>query len=575
MLNELVAMSSTLLPTQASFAECCTLLHSFIVRRTEIIERLEALANGQKLTPDFQSDLHWLSQGVKDCFITLPRLAPGQALLCDQLAEARTRQGLRPRNNPGNEIIEPGSLLLRAFHLWRQTRWPGQRGRVRLAHLLFNAFILRYLALLTLRLWDDEAGSASEKLASAQAVLDALWQSSPPELPRLVRSVHWLLPVAMSPTTDALHGYFEVSAQIADTLPAVDQLEIQRASVVTGAGHLRSQLRHLAAREGAAVNAPHLVLLTRVSNALDVSLLMEGLVMLLAAYERSLEGGDTAARLSLASAICQGLSPDPQLYVNRLDLLGPYTMIEHLFISTTAEGEARYTAMGERHLRLLGEYKQLITRLAPALLDDCRQFQPSPEGYSPYGVLFGFASNLLELMALKAVQLDAETRFCMEDAFTDGNRDKRLWVSGWRNLPHIKPEIVQQFDYPEDFAQAMHAQVQQALQQRVEGAQPDNRVGRVLFSAPASVDRLPLRYIVASDPALIAEAKAEAKAEADLLYCRLEGEFVVSYQSGEHWVGIFKDFLTELTGEGKDVCIEGLPASAQSVLRLMCPELVA
>ena len=65
------------------------------------------------------------------------------------------------------------------------------------------------------------------------------------------------------------------------------------------------------------------------------------------------DNDDVEKRLELAAAICQGVSPDPELFLNRLDLLGPYSMIEHLFIATDPDGHVVYTPMGRRHVRLV------------------------------------------------------------------------------------------------------------------------------------------------------------------------------------------------------------------------------
>src|SRR5688572_32371823 len=45
-------------------------------------------------------------------------------------------------------------------------------------------------------------------------------------------------------------------------------------------------------------------------------------------YEHALLSDDGQKRLELADAICQGLSPDPELFLNRVELLGAYSMIE-------------------------------------------------------------------------------------------------------------------------------------------------------------------------------------------------------------------------------------------------------
>src|SRR6185503_4152667 len=134
-----------------------------------------------------------------------------------------------------------------------------------------------------------------------------------------------------------------------------------------------------------------LVLSTRQSNALDIALLIQGLVPLLGAYEQAWHSGDGKKRLELADAVCQGISPDPELFLNRLDLLGPYSMIEPLFITTDHDGHVVYTPMGRRHVQLLQEYEARIRRLSKPLSDDCQHFRPVDGAYSPYGVLYGFS----------------------------------------------------------------------------------------------------------------------------------------------------------------------------------------
>ena len=81
--------------------------------------------------------------------------------------------------------------------------------------------------------------------------------------------------------------------------------------------------------------------------------LIQGLVPLLEAYEHAMRSGDGQQRLELATAIYQGISPDPELFLNRLDLLSPYSMIEHLFITTGGDGHVAYTPTGQRHLQLV------------------------------------------------------------------------------------------------------------------------------------------------------------------------------------------------------------------------------
>jgi hypothetical protein len=401
------------------------------------------------------------------------------------LQAAHWASGFRPRQIPElhNDLIDPAEMLVRGFHFWRQTRWPGRNGRVRYAHTLFNLYVIRCLELLSMRLWDGGADGAGERLAQVQAVLDELWRSTPVDLPVLVRDARWLIPLAQSPTTDELAAYFEVARQIAETLPAEDSIEIQTAHVRMIGGHLRSQMRHYCTRDGVSLDENSVVLRTRMSNALDFALLVQNFVPLLAAYERAVQAGDSRSRLELAGAVCQGISPDPELFLNRVDLLAAYSMIETLFIATDRDGQAAYTPMGRRHVQLFREYEALISRVSKALYDDCRHFRPVEGAYSPYGIIYGTPTNLMEDMALKTLQRDAVTRFGLEDVFADGapDPDKLAWVRGWRQLPHVDPDVQRLYDYPQQFAEDIFGRIEHALCRAVSDDAPDGvfRTGRL------------------------------------------------------------------------------------------------
>src|SRR5262249_9915254 len=238
------------------------------------------------------------------------------------------------------------------------------------------------------------------------------------------------------------------------------------------------------------------------------------LVTLVAAYEDAYEHathiGDDRKRIELAGAICQGISPDPELFLNRLDLLGPYSMIEHLFITTDPDGHVVYTGMGRRHVRLLQEYEAQISRLSKPLYDDCRHFKPVDGAYSPYGVLYGFSSNLIEHMAFKTLQPDAVTHFSLEDVFDGGEADKLAWASGWRKLPHIKPEVAKLFEYPRQFADGIFTRIEHALRRRVSdgAANAAVQIGRLFiltgddpqaYSKVSLIPDFPVRYIRSSE----------------------------------------------------------------------------
>ena len=296
------------------------------------------------------------------------------------------------------------------------------------------------------------------------------------------------------------------------------------------AGHLRSQIRYYALQKAAALDEPSLVLNTRNSNALDFALLIQDLVPLLEAYERACHSDDRQTRLELADAICQGVSPDPELFLNRVELLGAYSMIEHLFITTEPGGQAVYTPMGQRHIQLLQAYAARIGPLSKPLSEDCLHFRPVAGGFSPYGALFGFSSDLIEHMALKASVPDAVTGFSLEDVFagSEGSTDKLAWVTGWRKLPHLPAEVVKLFDYPQQFAEEIFDRLEQAFRRRAADGEANVEVqtGR-LFLLPADdrqadskaslIPDLPVQYIRSSDLQLVAAHKAESYDETQAL----------------------------------------------------------
>jgi hypothetical protein len=446
-------------------------------------------------------------------------------------------------------------------------------------------YVIRSLELLSMRLWDDESSTAGDRLSQLQGLLDHLWTTTPADQPMFVRDARWLIQMAQSPATDALGAYFEVAEKIDATLPEEDRIEIHKAGVRMAAGHLRSQIRYYSTKQAVPFDEQSVVLSTRSSNALDFALLIQGLVPLLEAYERAWRSEDGQKRLELADAICQGVSADPELFLNRVDLLGAYSMIEHLFITTDRDRHIVYTPIGRRHVQLLREYETRIGRVSTALSDVCPRFRPVDGAYSPYGILYGFSSHLIEHLALKAAQLDATTHFGLEDVFVGGNTDKLAWVSGWRKLPHLHREVEQLFDYPQQFAEDIFDRIEQALRRRASGGEANAgaQTGRLFIfpwddrqaDSPASlIPDLPVRYIGSSDVQMVAAHRAEYYVEPNLLSDRREGKCLLSYQTPGGWVAITKAILTEVFAAGRDVKIVGLPPVAGGVLKLMCPDLV-
>jgi hypothetical protein len=564
------------------------LLHFFLAHRDDIVERIEGVLNAQRKPIEYLQDGSLLFRLCEDCFFTSGGISHSQSRLRGQLQEAHWASGFRPREIPGlhNGLVDPAELMVRGFHLWRQTRWPGRNGRVHYAHTLFNLYVLRCLELLSMRLWDDGSEGAGERLSHVQGALDRLWAIAPADQPVLVRDARWLIQMAQSPATDELGAYFDVAARIAETLSIEDRLEIYKAGVRMAGGHLRSQIRYYSLKNRVPLDEKSLVLNTRNTNALDFALLIQELVPLLEAYEATCHADDSRERLQLADAICQGISPDPELFLNRVELLGAYSMIEHLFITRDPDGHAVYTPTGQRHLLLFQEYDARIRRVSKSLLDDCTRFRPVAGEYSPYGIQYGFATDLIEHMALKTLQPDAVTRFSLEDVFAGGDarREKLEWVSGWRKLPHLTREVEKLFDYPQRFAEEIFDRIEHALHRRVSrGANAIGPTGR-LFIAPtdhstpdaamSSIPELPVRYVGSSDRQMVAAHKAESWDESRLSSDRREGRSLLSYKTTGGWVAITKAVLTELSEAGCDVKIAGLPPEAAEALKLMSPGLV-
>jgi len=565
------------------------LLQFFLAHRDEIVESIQDVLNAQRKPIEYLQDGSLLSRHFEDCFFTLTGITHSQSRLRGQLEEAHWASGFRPRELPGlhNGLIDPAEMMVRGFHLWRQTRWPGRNGRVRYAHTLFNLYVIRGLALLSMRLWDAGSSSAGDRLSHVQGVLDQLWTTTPADQPVFVRDARWLIQMAQSPATDELGAYFEAAEKIAETLSEEDRIAIHKAGARMAAGHLRSQIHYYSTKKAVPLDDESLVLSTRNTNALDFALLIQDLVPLLAAYEHAWHSEDGQTRLELAGAICQGISPDPELFLNRVELLGAYSMIEHLFITTDRDGHVVYTPMGRRHVQLLQEYEARIGRVSKPLYDDCPHFRPVAGAYSPYGVLYGFSSDLMEHMALKTLQPDAVTHFGLEDVFVggDANTDKLAWVSGWRKLPHITREVEKLFDYPRQFAEDIFDRIEHALRGRVSGGEANAGVqtGRLFIlpgdhlqadSKASLIPDLPARYIGSSDMQMVAAHKADSLDEPHLLSDRREGKCLVSYKTPGGWVAITKAILTEVLGAGRDVKIVGLPPAAIGVLKLMCPSLV-
>ena len=182
---------------------------------------------------------------------------------------------------------------------------------------------------------------------------------------------------------------------------------------------------------------------------------------------------------------------------------------------------------------------------------------------------------MLEHMVLRTLQPGGIARFGLEDVFTAGNADKVTWVNGWRKLPHVDPEVQELYAYPAEFAEKTFERVEQALRTRASGATVSTgRLFVVTEPDSKALPDVPVRHIRSSDAEIVAAQKAEAHDHAELLSDRLEGHFVVSYETSGGWVAISKDVLTDVLGAGRDAKVAGLPRAAVETLKLMCRGLV-
>jgi len=117
-------------PGQVPFQAYIELLQFFLAHRADIVERVQGVLNAQRKPIHYLQDGPLLSRHCDDCFFTLPGITPSQARLRGRLEEAHWASGFRPKELPGlhNGLVDPAEMMIRGFHLWQQTRWPGRSG---------------------------------------------------------------------------------------------------------------------------------------------------------------------------------------------------------------------------------------------------------------------------------------------------------------------------------------------------------------------------------------------------------------------------------------------------------------
>ena len=583
-----------------SFSAHVALLDQFLSRRTDIVEKIEEdLLNVRgKETERIRNRAHF-ERLLNDCFFNLPGLAPDLCGLKGQLAAMHLGDGFEPiRLDKFSIEFDPLDLVIRAYEYWGAHRWPGRSGRLAWAQMIYSVFLLRQFENLSLRIWDEGNKRAGDHLDQLQALLDRLNAPAAEggKNAILVRDVRWLLQTAQGALTRHLEPYFRIAERISASFTDSVRLGIHAAGARLAGGHLRSQVCYRALETGGSIDDPENLAVARNSNSMDTALLLRDLVALLREYEKASaapgEALDWDARLALADAILQGVSSDIELFLTRLDVLTPATMIEDLFIEREENGHARFTSLGQKHLNYLGEYRGLIGRLAGRLKEDALVLAPQRDAYSPYGISYGFAADLLSNLALDRLLSPSSswTGLSFEDVFASrGSLDLKLGRA--KALVALPKRAGEQdhFYHSAAFASDIFARLIAGLEARAaRGLHPNassHRDSRIYVSMQAeqiarSMSGLPAGIVSANEYCFISgsnRTSSEGKASlpvAQILLDRNEGRYLASTEYDDEWFAISKFILTLFTCQGRDVLISGVPPKATDLLLLTCQGLV-
>jgi hypothetical protein len=574
-----------------SFSDHVALLSQFLDRRQAIVDAIEGtLLNVRGKDTSRNRNREHFEQLLNACFFNLPGLPRDLSGLKGQLAATHLADGFEPlRVDKYSCELDPLELTVRAYHHWENHRWPGKSGRLTYAQIVYAVFMLRQLENLTLRIWDSGNDQAGGCLQAIQLLLDRL--NEPPIATVFVRDARWLIHTAQGPLTRHLQPYFRIARRISGSLTESHRRELHKAGAKLAGGHLRSQRRYRIWETHLTIDDPAILAVTRNSNSMDNALLVRDLVPLLEAYKLACLEHDVEGRLDLADAILQGISADPELCLTRLDLLGPCTMIEDLFIDRGEDGHARYTPIGEEHLGFLQDYGELIGQLAESLREDASAFDPAQHVYSPYGITYGFSADLLSGMAQSRLLSQPSFPLSFEDTFVSRGslEDKLARARGWEELPTREGER-KHFEHSAEWAGQTFEILIRGLEARALHKNEPNASnlpsGR-LFVVPESefVESLPEGFLPAgmvsaqehcltSDLTRGLAGGATIRPKSHILTDRNEGRFLASSESDGKWFGISKVILTVFTSQGSDALITDVPSSVIEVLRLTCPGLV-
>lgn len=572
----------------SSFGEHLSLLDLLLACRGEILERIDSALLNVRGKPLSRSRDRRVFERLFDTALFGCALLPRESLrLRGDLHARHIADGFEPVVM-GRHVhdLDPLELILRAYEHWDATRWPGSSGRLAYAGVLYATWMVKQIGLLSLRIWDDGDAEAGARLAVLQQRLDRLNACSADDV--MVRDVAWLLHTTLGPLTRHLEPYLVVADRIDRSLPPAGRLGLHEAGARLAGGHLRSQLRYRSDEARRSTDDPDTLAITRNSNSLDSALLVGDLVPLLSAYQAAVRMGDDARRVELADAILQGLSADPELFVTRWDLLVPSTVVERAFIATDDRGRPCYTPLGARHIERLGHYRALLGELAADLRADATRLAPGPGTYSPYGVSYGFITDVLANMAMARLVGQPSLSLSLEDTFASQGRlaAKLARAQGWQRLP-TRPGEQEHFSHSDDWAVRMHTRLTSALDARARHATRPNvsaqRDARIIVTTGATdaeagtaarADAVRAdAFCVVTDPRR-AEVSATACTEAEFLADRDEARWLASVAADGCWFGVSKVLLTLVLGQGRDALLTAVPVAVVDVLRLTSPGLI-
>ena len=573
----------------ASFAGHLSLLDLFLAARGEILERIDSALLNVRDKPVSQSRDRRVFERLFDTSVFgCSLLSRDHLRFRGDLHARRIADGFEPVAL-GRHVhdVDPLELILRAYEHWDATRWPGSSGRLAYAGVLYTTWMVQQIGLLSLRIWDDGDAEAGDRLGTLQQRLDRLNAFSADDV--MVRDVAWLLHTTLGPLTRHLEPYLIVADRVDRSLPPGGRLGIHAAGARLAGGHLRSQLRYRSEEAGRSIDDPENLAITRNSNSLDAALLVGDLVPLLEAYQAAIGAGDDAPRLELADAILQGLSADPGLFVTRWDLLVPSTMIESAFVAKAPGARPHYTPLGARHIERLGRYRGLMADLAADLRKDAEGLAPVPGAYSPYGISYGFITDVLANMAMARLVGQPSVGLSLEDTFGSRGRlaEKLARAHGWQRLP-TRPGEQEHFTHADEWATRMHARVASALDARVRhptkpnaSHQPDARIviatgGAGAEGGPAARETVARadRFCVMTDAQRARDTGATACTEAEFVADETEARLLASARADGHLFGLSKALLTIVLEQGRDAVLTALPDAVVDVLHLTCPDLI-